>query len=165
MWLVFVIEGAFFLNLGVFGIYPRTMFGLIGIVTAPVLHGDLLHLVSNTIPLMFLGVVLFFYYNKIATAVFLRCYFVTNILVWIFARPSLHIGASGLVYGLASFLIFYGFFKRDLRSLIISVIVTMLYGGIFYGVLPSNPMVSWESHLFGAAVGLWTAVSLRKKKA
>jgi len=164
MWLVYTIEGFFSFDLGFLGIYPRDLFGLIGIIVAPVLHGDLIHLISNTIPLLFLGVVLFFYYNRIANAVFFRCYFVTNVLVWVFARPSIHIGASGLVYGLASFLIFFGFFRRDLLSILVSVIVTFLYGGFFYGVLPSNPMVSWESHLFGALVGFWTAMSFRSKK-
>ncbi|MDX1630208.1 MAG: rhomboid family intramembrane serine protease, partial [Fulvivirga sp.] len=99
----------------------------------------------------------------VASAVFVRCYFVTNMLVWLLARPSIHIGASGLVYGLASFLIFFGLFRRDLGSLFISLVVILLYGGIFYGVLPSNPLVSWESHFFGAAVGFWTALSFRKR--
>lgn len=164
MWLVFVAEGYFGVNLGFLGIDPRTTFGLVGIALAPLLHGNVIHLISNTIPLLFLGAVLFFYYHRIASAVFIRCYVIANIMVWAFARPSLHIGASGLVYGLASFLIFFGLFRRDLQSLFISVVVVMLYGGIFYGVLPSNPLVSWESHFFGAAVGLWTALSFRNKR-
>lgn len=165
MWLVYSAEAYFQLSVGFLGIMPRTAFGSLGILFAPLLHGNAIHLISNTIPLLFLGAVLFFYYHRIAPAVFLRCYFITNILVWLFGRPSLHIGASGLIYGLASFLIFFGFLRRDLRSLFISVIVTMLYGGIFYGVLPSNPLVSWESHLFGAMVGLWAAISFRAKRA
>jgi len=165
MWLVFYLEGFFSFDAGFLGIYPRDFFGLVGVVFAPVLHGNLMHLISNTVPLLFLGAVLFFYYSKLAPAVFLRCYLVTNILVWCFARPSLHIGASGLVYGLASFLIFYGLFRRDLKSLFISGVVILAYGGIFYGVLPTNPFVSWESHLFGALVGLWSAISFKNRKA
>lgn len=165
MWLVYYAERQTGYDLGIFGIQPRDLFGLIGVLFAPMLHGGVVHLISNTVPLLFLGAVLFFYYNKIAPGVFIRCYLVTNLLVWLFARQSIHIGASGLVYGLASFLIFYGLFKRDFQSLLISVIVLFLYGGIFYGVLPSNPYISWESHLFGAMVGVWTAISFRYKKA
>lgn len=165
MWLVYYVERQSGYDLGIFGIHPRELFGLLGILFAPLLHGGVIHLISNTIPLLFLGAVLFFYYHRLAPAVFARCYLVTNVLVWLFARPNIHIGASGLIYGLASFLIFYGLFKRDFQSLFISVIVLFLYGGIFYGVLPSNPYISWESHLFGAMVGVWTAISFRYKKA
>lgn len=165
MWLVYYAERNLGYDLGVFGIHPRELFGLLGILFAPLLHGGVIHLISNTIPLLFLGSVLYFYSPRLAPAVFIRCYFITNVFVWLFARPSIHIGASGLIYGLASFLIFYGLFKRDFQSLFISVIVLCLYGGIFYGVLPSNAYISWESHLFGAMVGIWTAISFRNKKA
>jgi len=164
MWLVFYLEGFFAVDAGFLGIYPRDIFGLVGVFLAPLLHGNLIHLISNTVPLLFLGAVLFFYYSKIASSEFLRCYLITNILVWCFARPSLHIGSSGLVYGLASFLIFFGLLRRDVKSLFISAIVLIAYGGIFYGVLPTNPYVSWESHLFGALVGVWSAVSFKNRK-
>ena len=165
MWLAYYVERQSGIDLGVFGIQPRDLFGLLGILFAPLLHGGLIHLVSNTIPLLFLGAVLFFYYDNLASFVFLRCYFITNLLVWFFARSSIHIGASGLIYGLASFLIAYGLLRRDFQSLFISIIVLLLYGSIFYGVLPSNPYISWESHLFGAMVGIWTAISFKNKKA
>ena len=118
----------------------------------------------NTIPLLFLGSVLFFFYERIGADVFLRGYFWTNILVWLFARPANHIGASGLVYALAFFLIFFGIFRRDFASIFISIIVMLLYGGVFYGVLPSDPNVSWESHFAGALVGISTAVTYSRKK-
>jgi membrane associated rhomboid family serine protease len=152
MWAAFYIEIISGLPLSFLGIVPRTLFGLIGIFTAPFIHGDLLHLVSNTVPLLFLGSVLFFFYARIGSQVFLRAFFWTNILVWLFARPANHIGASGLVYALAFFLIFFGIFRRDFLSLFISVIVILLYGGVFYGILPSDPRVSWESHFAGALV-------------
>jgi membrane associated rhomboid family serine protease len=98
------------------------------------------------------------FYPLIASRVFLSCYFITGILVWCFARPTFHIGASGLIYGLASFLMFYGLFRKDFKSLLISIIIVLLYGSIFYGVLPSQPNVSWESHLMGALVGLGNAI-------
>jgi len=165
MWLAFALEYVYGFHLSIFGVIPRTFHGLIGILTAPLLHGSVFHLVSNTIPLLFLGSILYFFYESIAPKVFYRAYFWTNILVWLFGRPnSLHIGASGLIYGLAFFLIFFGIFYRDFRSLIISVVVLLFYGGIFYGVLPSDPNISWESHLAGALVGITTAITLSKKR-
>jgi membrane associated rhomboid family serine protease len=171
MRLVFIMWGLFlfdymipYIQLNAFGIIPRTVFGLIGVITSPMLHGSFPHLMSNTIPLLFLGTVLFFFYSGIAEAVFLRAYFWTNILVWLFAREANHIGASGLVYGLAFFLIFFGIFRRDFMSIFISIIVLLLYGGVFYGVLPTDPRVSWESHLGGALVGVSTAVTYSRQK-
>lgn len=163
MWIVFYLEHI--LPLANFGIVPRTLFGLIGIITAPLLHGSLSHLISNTIPLLFLGTVLFFFYPRIGGIVFIRCYFITNILVWLFAwRASNHIGASGLVYGLAFFLIFFGIFRRDFLSILISGVILLMYGGIFYGILPTDPQISWESHLSGALVGFFTAVTYSATK-
>lgn len=165
MWGVFYIEMHVGINFSVFGLVPRTFFGLIGIFTAPLIHGDVLHLISNTVPLLFLGSVLFFFYARIGGHVFFRGYFWTNILVWLFGRPaSSHIGASGLVYALAFFLIFFGIFRRDFLSIFISVIVVLLYGGVFYGILPSDPRISWESHLAGALVGIASALTFSAKR-
>lgn len=165
MWLVFTLEYFYGWHFTAFGIIPRSFPGLIGIFTSPLLHGNVYHLISNTVPLLFLGSVLYFFYPTIAPTVFYRAYFWTNILVWLFGRPlSLHIGASGLIYALAFFLIFFGIFYRDFRSLVISIVVLVFYGGIFYGVLPTEPHISWESHLSGALVGIATAITLSKKK-
>ncbi len=164
MWAAFYVELVLGFPFSVFGIVPRTLHGLIGILTAPLIHGDILHLVSNTVPMLFLGAVLFFFYHKIGGHVFLRAYFWTNILVWLFARPANHIGASGVVYALAFFLIFFGFFRRDFLSIFISLVVLILYGGVFYGVLPTDPRVSWESHFAGALVGIGSAITFSNKK-
>ena len=164
MWATFYLESFIHLPLVIFGIEPRTFHGLIGIFTAPLIHGDIFHLISNTLPLLFLGSVLFFFYEKIGGIVFFRAYFWTKILVWLFARPANHIGASGVVYALAFFLIFFGFFRRDFISLFISTIILLLYGGIFYGVLPSDPRVSWESHFAGGLVGIASAITFSKQK-
>jgi membrane associated rhomboid family serine protease len=164
MWLVFSVEFFAGINLGHLGIRPRTLTGLIGIFTAPMIHGSLTHLMSNTIPLLFLGSTLFFFYGRIAGVVFFRCYIITNLLVWLFSpRVSYHIGASGLIYGLSAFLIMFGLIRKDFWSLIISLVVFVMYGGIFYGVLPTDPGISWESHLSGAIVGVATAIDLRNK--
>jgi membrane associated rhomboid family serine protease len=164
MWLIFLMEVAYGWSMSYFGIVPRTVHGLLGILFAPLLHGNLLHLLSNTVPLLFLGTMLFYFYNRIGTTVFLRAYFWTNLCVWLFARPASHIGASGIVYALAFFLIFFGIFRRDFLSLLISIVTVFMYGGVFYGVLPTDPSISWESHFGGAIVGIFTAVDLRNKK-
>lgn len=158
MWGVFFFEISWGYSFSFLGIYPREIFGLIGVVTAPLIHGSWWHLVSNTIPFLFLGSTIFFFYPRIASKVFFYCYFATGFLVWLFGRESLHIGASGVIYGLAFFLIFFGFFRKDFRSLLISTLVILLYGSLFYGLLPNDPLVSWESHLYGAFVGLTTAM-------
>ncbi len=165
MWAAFYVEFFYGWPLSQFGIIPWTLQGLIGIFTGPLLHGSLNHLVSNTVPLLFLGTVLFFFYERIAGTVFFRSYFWTNILVWLFGRQnSTHIGASGVVYGLAFFLIFFGIFRRDFTSMAISIVMIILYGGVIYGILPSDPRVSWESHFSGALVGIYTAIGLSSKK-
>jgi membrane associated rhomboid family serine protease len=107
---------------------------------------------------------LFFFYPRIAGTVFFRAYFWTNLLVWLFGRPSNHIGASGIVYALAFFLIFFGVFRRDIRSILISAITLILYGSVFYGVLPGDPRISWESHLGGALVGIYSAITFSAKR-
>lgn len=165
MWLAFSIEFFYGIDLGFLGIKPRSLSGIIGIFTAPIIHGDLTHLISNTLPLLFLGSVLFFFYERIGRSVFFRCYFYTNILVWSLSpRVSYHIGASGLIYGLSAFLIFFGLLRKDFVSLLISIAVIFIYGGIFYGILPTDPRISWESHLAGALVGTATAFNLADKK-
>ena len=164
MWVVFSVQFFLGFDFSRFGIFPRTAFGLIGILTAPMIHGNSVHIISNTIPLLFLGWTLFFFYDGIAKKVFIICYFLTNVIVWIFARSSMHIGASGIVYGIAFFLIFYGFFKKDFKSLIISAIIIFFYGSLVYGLFPNQPGISWESHLIGAIVGGYTAMNFAQRK-
>lgn len=164
MWLFFFLEYNFQIPFSSFGIHPRSLIGAIGIFIGPMVHGSYMHLISNTFPLLFLGAALFYFYPRIAVAVFFRAYFWTNILVWLFARNANHIGASGLVYGIAFFLIFFGLLRRDFMSLLISIVTVLLYGGIFYGVLPTDPAISWESHFGGALVGITSAVTFSAKK-
>jgi len=164
MWAVFFIDPFLpFIDFRAFGILPRSLFGLIGIFTAPLIHGNLTHLISNTLPLLLLGTTLYFFYNRIANNVFFGIYLVSNALVWLLARSSIHIGASGVIYGLAGFLIFYGIFRKDLKSLLISIIITLLYGGLVYGIFPNQPGISWESHLLGGITGAFFAMQFSKK--
>lgn len=164
MWLFFTIEYYVKIDFGFLGIFPLRADGLLGVVFAPMIHGDFNHLLSNSIPLLALGGSLYFFYPKIAGKVFLQGYFFTNILVWIFGRPFYHIGASGLVYALASFLAFYGFFRKNFKSVLISAIVIFFYGGLLHGLFAFNSNISWESHLMGAIVGFASAYVFRNVK-
>lgn len=163
MWAVFVVQQYISYDLGLLGINPRNFPGLVGVIAAPLLHGSLLHLVSNTLPILILGGFLFIFFNPIAVRVFILSYLLTGMLVWMLARGNtFHIGASGVVYALASFLIFYGLFKKNFTSLLISIAIIFMYGGLVYGVLPVQHGVSWESHLFGAITGIYLAFNFAR---
>ncbi len=140
-----------------YGIIPRTVFGLRGIVTAPLVHGSWAHLLSNTLPLFVLSALAFYFYKKAALRAFWMIYFMTGVLVWIFARMVSHIGASGVVYGLVAFLFWNGIFRRSVRSVILALVVLFFYSGMFMGILPNEEGVSWESHLLGSISGVFAA--------
>ena len=144
------------------GILPRDMIGILGIISGPIVHANFSHLLSNTMPLLILGWAIFFFYSKVSYKSFIVIYVLTGLFVWLFARQVYHIGASGIVYGLVSFLFFSGIFRRDNKSIAIALIVTFLYGGIVWGVLPGQKGISWESHLFGGIAGIITAFIFRK---
>jgi membrane associated rhomboid family serine protease len=162
LYVVFVID--LFFPITQFGIVPRTTQGLIGVFTAPFLHGGIWHLVSNTIPLLVLLTVLNYFYPKKTISVVLFTVLVGGMLVWIFARKANHIGASGLIYGLVAFLIANGFLERKFSPIVVSIAVALVYGGLIWGVLPSlRSHISWESHLFGVVAGVLSAFLLNKK--
>ncbi|MEM6841769.1 MAG: rhomboid family intramembrane serine protease [Bacteroidota bacterium] len=163
LWLVRAIEWSASLNFGVFGIFPRTLTGMIGIITGPLVHGTFLHLLSNTFPLVLLLVATFYFYNKIALEVFLWIYLITGFWVWVAARQAYHIGASGIVYGLAAFLLFSGLFRKDIRSIVVAVAIAFLYNGMLQGLFPSTTQqnVSWESHLLGSVAGIFCSFYFR----
>jgi membrane associated rhomboid family serine protease len=150
-------------SLAWYGIYPRTVHGLIGVVAAPLLHADFNHLLSNTVPLLILGSIIFYFYRSIAFQVFFWVYLMTGIWVWAAARESYHIGASGILYGFVSFLFFSGVFRKDTRLLALSMFVVFLYGGTVWGILPLKDGISWESHMLGSLAGLITAYNFRKE--
>ena len=165
LYVIYVLD--LFLPLNEFGIRPRIFEGLFGILFSPFLHGDILHLISNTVPLFILTLVLVVFYEKKAIIVISFIILVGGLGVWIFARSANHIGASGLVYGLASFLIAYGFITKNLNSLLISLVIVIMYGGLIFGVFPTRFWISWEGHLFGALAGVTIAFLLKgtsKKK-
>ncbi|MEN7547166.1 rhomboid family intramembrane serine protease [Rapidithrix thailandica] len=156
-WLIEVVEYNLQLDLGHWGILPRSFVGLPGILLSPFLHGNFNHLLSNTPTFIVLGGSILFFYPAIYKKIILYTYLMTGIGVWLFAREAYHIGASGLIYGFASFLFFSGIFRKDLKSLTISVVVALLYGGMVYGIFPNQPGVSWESHFIGGLVGAFLA--------
>ncbi len=164
-WLVKLFEMRTEINLTYYlGVYPRTIFGLLGILTSPFVHGDWLHLLSNAVPFLLLGGSILFFYPLLARKVLLNIYLLTGMSVWLFARPSFHIGASGLVYGFAAFLFFSGIFRRDMKSISIALIVAFLYGGLVVGLFPAGTGVSYESHLFGAIAGSISAFAYKNTK-
>jgi membrane associated rhomboid family serine protease len=162
MWIVFLITLVLDLDLSRMGILPRDMIGIVGILSGPLVHANLSHLLSNTMPLLILGWTIFFFYSKVSYKSFIVIYVLTGLFVWLFAREVYHIGASGIVYGLVSFLFFSGIFRRDNKSIAIALIVTFLYGGIIWGILPGQKGISWESHLFGGIAGIITAFIFRR---
>jgi len=161
LWLVKIFEEYTLIDLTMLGVYPRKLSGLIGIITSPLIHANFSHLISNSIPLLVLMIFLFYAYTNSSFKVFLSVYFLPNTLVWIFAREAFHIGASGIVYGLVTFLFFVGVFRRDTKSIGLSLLVIFLYGGLVWGILPTDPTISFEAHLSGAIVGLVAALVWR----
>jgi len=166
MWLLFTIAFQRHFDLTFLGVKPRFLMSLPTILSAPLVHANLWHLVSNSIPLLFLGTALFFFYPPVGKKVFWRCYLIPYILVWILSpRSAYHLGASGMVYGLAFFLVLFGLLNRDFLSVLLSFVVLILYGGvIFSGLLPGWPGVSWETHLAGAITGIWSAVDIHQNE-
>ncbi|MCF6183044.1 MAG: rhomboid family intramembrane serine protease [Bacteroidales bacterium] len=157
MWLIKIIEYSLNLHLYTYGIYPQRLNCLTGIITAPFIHGSFEHLFSNTIPFLLLGTGLFYFYKESAYKVFLIIWLFSGFWVWLAARPAYHIGASGMIYGFASFLFFSGLLQKNRSLAALSLLIIFIYGGMVWGVLPLKPEVSWESHLFGAITGLVSA--------
>lgn len=162
LWIMHIYKITFLEGYPSLGIYPREMFGLQGILTAPLSHGDFEHLISNSVPLLGSLFIIFLFYRRVAFLSFFLIYILTGAAVWLFGREVFHIGASGVVYGLISFIFWSGVFRRNIKSIILSLVVVILYSGLLYGVLPTEEGISWESHLFGAIVGMFVAYLLRK---
>jgi membrane associated rhomboid family serine protease len=140
-----------------YGIMSRRIWGIPGIISGPMVHGSWKHLISNTFPLFVLAALSIYFYRKVAMRAFWLIYFMTGITVWLLARPVSHIGASGIVYGLVSFIFWNGIFRRSLRSIILALIVMLVYSGMFFGILPDQEGISWESHLLGSLAGIFAS--------
>lgn len=159
LWVTELLDAATPLSLDDNGIRPRSGEGLFGVLLAPLLHGGWGHLVSNTVPALILGFLALatgLGRGLLATAVI---WVVGGLGVWLLAGGnSVHIGASGLVFGWLSYVVVRGFVNRSFGEIAIGVVVAIVYGGLIWGVLPGQPGVSWQGHLFGALAGILAAV-------
>ncbi|HHB78821.1 MAG TPA: rhomboid family intramembrane serine protease [Saprospiraceae bacterium] len=157
IWVVHLIKVLGGYDLGLyFGLKPLSVPRLSGILTSPLIHGDWGHLFGNTLSFAGLGFFLFYFYRKIALKSFFLIYLMTGVGVWLFGKNGFHIGASGIVYGMAALLFWIGIFRRNVRSIAISLVVLTLYSGMFYGLLPKEK-ISYESHIAGAIAGIFAA--------
>jgi membrane associated rhomboid family serine protease len=164
MWLVKIIEVLFEIDLSSLGIYPLEIKGLPGILFSPLIHENFKHLFDNSLPLFFLGTAVFYFYSEVAVKVSVWTYLLTGIFVWFAGREAWHIGASGLVYGLASFLFFSGIIRRYFRLIALSLLIVFLYGSMVWGMLPElYKNVSWESHMLGFVSGIILSVWFRNE--
>lgn len=164
MWLVKIAELLFETDFTFLGIYPQNIRGVPGIIFSPFVHADFRHLYSNSIPLLFLGTALFYFYSEPALKIFTINYLLTGFLVWLTGREAWHIGASGLVYGLTAFLFFSGIIRRYYRLAALSLLIVFLYGSMVWGMFPGfYKDVSWESHMMGFVSGIILAILYRKE--
>ena len=162
LWAIFLLDAVLGLRLGRFGLRPGSVPGLIGIFSAPLLHGSLQHLLSNSVPLLISLTAVLYLYPASSLRVIPSIWLGSGAIAWLIGRPSLHFGASGLIYGLLAFIFVSGILRRDVRSVSVSLMVGFLYGSMVWGVLPIRPHMSWEMHLAGALTGVVLAFVYRR---
>ena len=161
MWLLKIIETVFHLDFSFLGVKPVSLEGIPGIFLFHFIHGDWEHLFANTIPILVLGSALYYFYRPIANRILLILILSVGLLTWCGARGGVHIGASGLVYGLTFFLMLSGFIRKDKKLIIISLVVVFLYGSLVWGLYPKYAIennISWEGHLSGFVMGIVLAI-------
>lgn len=163
IWLIQLLDWALDLEPADFGVRPRQLAGLPGIFFAPLVHGGFAHLLANSPPLLVLGTAMLYLYPGAALRVLPAVYLGTGVAVWLFARGSAHVGASGLIYGLVSYIFVAGLIRRDRRAIAASLLVCFMYGALIWGLLPIEPGVSWETHLAAALIGIVLAIALRRR--
>lgn len=163
MWFVFWIEMRFHTDFSSYGLRPRSISGLRGIITSPFIHGSFSHLWSNTLPILILSTSLFYFYRASSLKVLLWGIITSGVITWLIARNSYHIGASGVIYMLATFLFFKGILTKYYRLIALSLLVVFLYGSLVWYLFPVDPNISWEGHLGGAVAGLILALVIKVK--
>lgn len=161
LWVIKLAEIILGLDFVHYGVFPLRVSGLRGILTAPLIHASLSHLFSNTAPLVILGTALFYGYPRSAKLVIPVLYLGSGLGVWLFARHAYHIGASGLTFGVMFFVFTIGVLRWDTRAIILAMVVFFLYGSMIWGIFPTQPDVSFESHFFGAVIGVALAMLLK----
>jgi membrane associated rhomboid family serine protease len=162
LWVIEVVDSVFHLHLARFGVLPRVGRGLWGVICAPLIHGSWEHLLSNSLALGVLGVVFLYGYPRASRYVLPLVWLGSGLGVWLFARRSYHFGASGLAHGLMFFIFVSGILRRDRLSIGLSLIVFFLYGGMVWTIFPQQPGISYESHFFGALMGVIGAFVFRQ---
>ena len=161
-WLILIVDIVFKFDLYQYGVYPLRMSGLHGIIWAPMIHGSISHVFANTAPIVILGTTLLYGYPKSAKIVLTATYIGSGILIWLFARDAYHIGSSGLNFGMMFFVFTIGVLRWDRRAIALSLLVFFLYGSMIWGIFPSAPGISFESHFSGALIGIVLAVLLKR---
>jgi len=162
LWVVYLIELRFDVNFTKYGLYPKTLKGLRGILFSPFIHGSTKHLFNNSIPLFVLLTTLFYFYRKVAFKVLIYGTLLLGLFTWLIGRDSYHIGASGIVYLLFSFVFFSGLLTKYYRLTAVSLMVIFLYGGMIWYIFPTKEGISWEGHLSGLLAGIFFAILYRK---
>jgi len=163
IWFVYWVEIYFNFNFNKYGIFPRELFGLRGVFLTHFIHSDANHLFNNSVPLFVLLLSLFYFYKETAYQVLLFGGIASGFITWVIAKESYHIGASGIVYLLFSFVFFSGMIRKHYRLVALSLITIFLYGSMIWYVLPIKDGMSWEGHLSGFLVGLFFAIFYRNK--
>ena len=163
IWFIYFIEIKYNFNFNKYGVFPRTLQGFRGVFFTHFIHSNTSHLFNNSVPLFVLLSSLFYFYKDIAYKILLLGGFFTGFLTWVIARESYHIGASGIVYLLFSFVFFSGIIRKHYRLVTLSLIVVFLYGSMIWYVFPIKEGMSWEGHLSGFITGLLFAILFRKK--
>lgn len=163
LWLIEFFNSGVGHQLSAFGIRPRSEDGLIGILLWPFLHANFTHLIANTIPLAILSWFVLLRGFRQYLLITIGITLIAGTAVWLFARPAIHVGASGLIFGYFGFLVAAAWYEKSIKSVIFAFLTVFLYGGIVWGVLPQEPHVSWEGHLFGLLAGVMLAGKLKSK--
>ncbi len=163
IFVIHLLQAILNLDLRRLGVFPREVDGLPGILTGPLIHGSWEHLFSNSVSFIMLGAVLFWFYPRIALRSIIWLYLLSGFGIWISGQPnSYHIGASGIVYGMVSLVFWSGVFRRNVKSIVLALIILVMYAGFFEGIVPGKEGISWEGHLSGAIAGILLAFVYRK---
>ncbi|MBO6515690.1 MAG: rhomboid family intramembrane serine protease [Bacteroidia bacterium] len=168
-WVLFFANEAYSLGLNRMGVQPHEIEGLLGILFMPFLHGDFSHLFSNTIPFLVAGSFIFHFYGRSSWSIFFAVWLFSGLGVWLFgAERSIHIGASGMVYGMVAFLLTTGFIRKNKNLTAVAFILVFLYGSMIWGLFPQYSWIhkmniSWEGHLFGTLTGIAMAFLYRHR--
>ena len=162
IWSVKIFEIVFDYDFTEYGVLPRKFNGLTGILFSPLIHSDVNHLLSNSLPVIILCLLIFNFYSQIAKKILIYLYFISGLWLWCIGRESFHIGASGLIYAMASFLFFSGILRKNSQLSAVALLVIFIYGGLFWGLFPIHKNVSWEGHLTGFIAGILVSFIFRK---